>query len=157
MVQFGSMLKDQKKFPRGTCKPMSCKAVLELSAVHKIRTVTHASRCHKSTWLEKPCSDLLEMPSQKFLRSCTICSGRPVLTPKILVFRPAPLENLFFGPVFRPAPLENLFFGPASGRGQFQHQTPVRSKARDPEMVQYGSMLKDQKKFPARHVQAHVV
>ena len=49
------------------------KCRLELSTVHNFWTVSHTSRHHKSAYLYEPYLDLLEMPSQKFLRSCTTC------------------------------------------------------------------------------------
>ena len=76
MLQYRSVLKEQKKRPWRTCKPMSQNAVLELSTVHTFWTVSHTSRHHKSAYLYEPCLDLHEMPSQKFLCSCTTCFGK---------------------------------------------------------------------------------
>ena len=73
MLQYRSVLKEQKKKTMSHVQAMSFYAVLELSTVHNFWTVSHTSRHHKSAYLYERYLDLLEMPSQKFLRSCTTC------------------------------------------------------------------------------------
>ena len=69
----GRTLKTKKNPARHVRASVVHAAILELSTVHKIRTVSHTSRYQKSAYLEEPCLDLLEIPSRKALRSCTIC------------------------------------------------------------------------------------
>ena len=83
----GRTLKTKKNPARHVRASVVHAAILELSTVHKIRTVSHTSRYQKSAYLEEPCLDLLEIPSRKSLRSCTICFWYTNRTSKNLVFR----------------------------------------------------------------------
>ena len=83
----GSSLKSKNNSARHLKPPSCMEPFLELSTVHKIRTVSHTSRYQKSAYLEEPCLDLLEIPSRKSLRSCTICFWYTNRTTKNLVFR----------------------------------------------------------------------
>ena len=61
MLQYGSMLKDQKTYPQGTRKPMSFVAFWS-SAPCTISEPSPTPLDTISAYLEKPCLDLLEMP-----------------------------------------------------------------------------------------------
>ena len=86
-------VKNRKKNPaRHVQANVVQEAVLELSTVHNFWTVTHTSRCHKSAYLDEPCPDLPEMPSRKFLRSCTDCQIGTCTKHSVSLFSFLPFE-----------------------------------------------------------------
>ena len=104
----GPLLKEQKKNPaRHVQANVVQEAVLELSTVHNFWTVTHTSRCHKSAYLDEPCPDLPEMPSRKFLRSCTDCQIGTCTKHSVSLFRSCRLSG--FGVWFVFVPIFSVF------------------------------------------------
>ena len=101
-------LKNRKKNPaRHVQANVVQEAVLELSTVHNFWTVTHTSRCHKSAYLDEPCPDLPEMPSRKFLRSCTDCQIGTCTKHSVSLFRSCRLSG--FGVWFVFVPIFSVF------------------------------------------------